>query len=170
MYNPYQHAAELGVTVRWGSLGANVQGFYDHAANTIWLNEALGFREARCVLAHEIVHAEFAGTGQEADKESVELRCDKIAASRLIYIPQLMQVMVEVEDARYWCAELGVMSWVLKHFLQDLTPQERLDVQKHTGRVLEVQTLAERLLTDEDSNGAPVSSGCGGLSPAPGVS
>lgn len=157
MYNPYQHASELGVAVKWGNLGETVQGFYDHQQNTIWLSEALGFREARCVLAHEIVHAEFTDTGLEADKASVELRCDKIAASRLIYIPQLMKAMVEVPEARYWCAELGVMPWVLKHYLQDITPQERIDLQKHTGRVLEVQTLQERLA---DAGHPPAREGC----------
>lgn len=144
MYNPYQHAAELGVQVRWAVLDKRVQGFYEHDEQTIWLSESLTFREARCVLAHEIVHAEFADQGASAASEKVELRCDKIAASRLIYIPQLIRAMSEYEDIKAWCAELCVMPWVLEHYLQDITPQERIDLQQRTGRRFPVLRLDER--------------------------
>lgn len=155
MYNPYQHASELGITVKWAKLDKGVQGFYEHAKNTIWLSVALTFREARCVLAHEIVHAEFEDEKPGGQDEKVELRCDKIAASRLIYIPQLIKAMKDSANPKDWCAELTVMPWVLEHFLQDITPQERIDLQNLTGKELPVLTLEQRSgAPDQHTEGA----------------
>lgn len=148
MYNPYQHAAQLGVTIRWKKLSGTLMGYYDHETLTIWVDEALNFRQQKCTIAHEIVHAEFADTEEQRSHEiygpKMELRCDKIAAKRLVFTPQLIDAMREYEDPKAWCAELCVMPWVLDHFLEDLTPQERIHLEKATGRNLPTRTLQER--------------------------
>lgn len=41
MYNPYQHAYELGIKVAWGRLDPTLRGYYDHDTKTIWLSETL---------------------------------------------------------------------------------------------------------------------------------
>lgn len=148
MYNPYQHAAQLGLTVLWKKLSGTLMGYYDHSERTIWVDEDLNFRQAKCTIAHEIVHAEFSDTEEQMGHEifgpKMELRCDKIAAKRLIFTPQLVDAMREYDDPRIWCAELCVMPWALDHFLEDLTPQERIYLEKATGRTLPTLTLQER--------------------------
>lgn len=145
MYNPYQHAYELKVTIRWSKLPPDIRGYYDHATRTIWLREDLTVRVANCVLAHEIVHAEF---GDDMDsipdtwQEKVERRCDKIAAQRLIAYPQLVDAIKLSDDPRVWCAELNIMPWVLENYLADLTPQERIRIERDSQRDFDPAILA----------------------------
>lgn len=137
VYNPYQHAYDLGVKVAWGKLPAGLRGYYDHPTRTIWLREDLTVRVAHCVLAHEIVHAEFEDefdSVPEAWRAKAEKRCDKIAAKRLVIWPQLVDAIKASEDPATWCAELSVMPWVLENFFADLTPQERIRLEEETGR------------------------------------
>lgn len=137
MYNPYQHAYELKVTIRWSKLPPDIRGYYDHATRTIWLREDLTVRVAHCVLAHEIVHAEFDDNMNgipDTWRAKIEQRCDTIAAKRLIVWPQLVDAIKAFGDPRAWVAELGIMPWVLENFFRDLTPQERLHLEKETGR------------------------------------
>ncbi len=137
MYNPYQHAYELGITVAWGELRPGIRGYYDHATKTIWLSKYLSDRVARCTLAHEIVHAEYEDEMDglsESWRAKIEKRCDSMAAKRLVVWPQLVEAIKLHEDPRAWVAELSIMPWVLENFFADLTPQERLRLEKETGR------------------------------------
>lgn len=159
MYNPYQHASALGITIKWEKLDGTLMAYYDHDKTTIWVHEALNFRQQKCAIAHEIVHAEFADTAEQMSHEvygkKMELRCDKIAAKRLVYTPQLIEAMREYDVPKAWCAELCIMPWVLDHFFEDLTPQERIHLEEQTGRVLPTLTLQERdnLSVDVDEQG-----------------
>lgn len=137
MYNPYQHAYELGINVAWGKLSPGLRGYYDHITKTIWLSESLSNRVAHCTLAHEIVHAEYEDEMDglsEATKAKIEKRCNKIAAQRLVVWPQLVDAIKTFDDPRSWVAELGVMPWVLENFFADLTPQKRIRLEQETGK------------------------------------
>lgn len=137
MYNPYQHAYDLKLNVAWGLLDPGLRGYYDHTTKTIWLSKYLTDRVSRCTLAHEIVHAEFEDEVDdltETQRAKMEKRCNSIAAKRLVVWPQLVEAIKTYEDPRAWVAELSVMPWVLENFFNDLTPQERVQLEKETGR------------------------------------
>nr|DAT36523.1 MAG TPA: Ribosomal silencing factor during starvation [Caudoviricetes sp.] len=57
-YDPWAHARELGLRVLWGDPGDGLLGLYDHDTRIIVLREGMSQMQSRCVLAHEIVHAE----------------------------------------------------------------------------------------------------------------
>lgn len=137
MYNPYQHAYELGINVAWAKLSPGLRGYYDHPTKTIWLDETLTNRVAHCTLGHEIVHAEFEDVMDDMNeiaRAKTEKRCDKIAAKRLVVWPQLVDAIKISDDPMYWVAELGIMPWVLENFFADLTPQERIRLEQETGK------------------------------------
>lgn len=132
------------MTVKWGKLPNNLRGYYDNATRTIWLREDLSVRVAHCVLAHEIVHAEFEDDLEgisEAWVAKIEKRCDKIAAKRLVVWPQLMESIKAYDDPAVWCSEMSVMPWVLENFFADLTPQERVKLEEDAGRALPTRTI-----------------------------
>ena len=87
-YDPWAHARELGLRVLWGDPGDGLLGLYDHDTRIIVLREGMSQMQSRCVLAHEIVHAEH-GDMPLKDADPIwcaqrEQRCDEVAAGRLI--------------------------------------------------------------------------------------
>lgn len=96
-YNPYEHAELLGADV---IKSRDVQGFGDYRAGVIRIHPDLTQAEARCTIAHEIVHHEhrddilgYCGVAWLDNR----LECDvhAIAARRLI-------IPTELADAAKW--------------------------------------------------------------------
>jgi hypothetical protein len=116
-YDPWNHAHDLGVNVEWGETHGNL-GLWD--GHTIRLAPDLNRREERCVLAHEIVHAEFEDepTSDHFWHARREARCDRLAATRLICPNRLLELAATTEDMGIWALELGVTGWLLEAYLK----------------------------------------------------
>lgn len=120
LYNPWIHADELGMRVLTQEPGDDILGLY-LGRGVIMLSPRLAYPAARCILAHEIVHAEAGhepGTGNmhPAAVSATERECDRIATNRLIDPCALKNLHTgrgnnNLEDL---AAELGVTLNVLK--------------------------------------------------------
>ncbi|WP_237196938.1 ImmA/IrrE family metallo-endopeptidase [Rothia nasimurium] len=122
MYDPYQHAHELGVTIIHTNPGPGLNGLYTgkhNGAPTIHLRPGLTTREERSVLAHELVHVEHDDqpTADHAWSARRERRCDRIAAQRLINRDHLIQLAATYPDKGVWAIELGVTGYLLDTYL-----------------------------------------------------
>lgn len=120
MYDPWQHAASLGLVVRHVPHLPN-QGTY--RTGQIDLRDGLRRRVERCVLAHEIAHAV---NGDEPTNDPYlyarrELRADRDAARRLIPDSFLRHVVIGSDDPGQWALELDVTSWILEARLKDFS-------------------------------------------------
>lgn len=119
MYDPWEHAEQLGLLVRYTpSLGT--LGLYDRG--TIWLLPDLPRRVERCVLAHEIAHAVHGddATNDRALYARREQRADREAARWLISEDDLRRCAQLTDDMGAWALELDVTGWILTARLQDL--------------------------------------------------
>lgn len=117
MYDPYTHAAQLGLRVVWGDPGPGLAGIYHHTQRTAVIRDTMTDRAKRSTLAHEIVHHEY---GDPPVFDPVwhakrEKRCDTIAAGRLITPEDLYRVR-GIEDTAEWCRELDVLPWVIETY------------------------------------------------------
>lgn len=121
-YEPHIDADNKGIRVIYKDPGVNRLGLYIGKINglpTILLKPGMSARIERCVLAHEIVHAEH---DDQPTPDSVwhakrENRCDRIAAERLIDPVKLQQVAAQYDDPGQWAAELNVTGWLLDAWL-----------------------------------------------------
>lgn len=79
-YNPWAHAQQLGVTVRYANL-PEMWGATD-GDGVVWISSDLSSRETRSTLAHELVHVELGHRSRQSreTEDFVEL----IAARRLV--------------------------------------------------------------------------------------
>lgn len=78
-------------------------------------------RVERCVVAHEIVHAEY-GDQPTTDRHwhaRREARCNRIAADRLINEEELIAAMRATQDPRQVALDLNVTSWFLEAYLNN---------------------------------------------------
>lgn len=119
MYDPWQHAAKLGLSVRHVP-SLDTLGLY--ADGEIWLRGGLACRVERCVLAHEIAHALH---GHEPTNDPVlyarnELAADRHAARQLIDEDDLRRAAAATSDMGVWALELDVTGWILQARLEDL--------------------------------------------------
>lgn len=122
MYDPYQHAHELSVTIIHASPGPGLKGLYTGKHNgvpTVYIRPGLTAREERSVLAHELVHVEHDDqpTTDHAWSARRERRCDRIAAQRLINRDHLIQLAATYPDKGVWAIELGVTGYLLDTYL-----------------------------------------------------
>lgn len=117
-YNPWDHAHRLDIPVLWGNPGCGHLGLW--TGSHIILDAEMRSREARCVLAHEIVHAEFEDhpTADHIWHARREARCNRIAAARLINPNRLLELAATTEDMGIWALELGVTGWLLEAYLK----------------------------------------------------
>lgn len=140
MYNPYAHASQAGIEVKHVQFSDRILGYYDHAVRTIYVSSTLSLVYAACVLAHELVHALYEDTAEEMrDKryrEQAERRCDQIAANNLMPEGKLIETLRRYEDPDSWYEAMCVMPWVLKTYLENLTPTQRAYLEAKTGRDL----------------------------------
>lgn len=113
-YDPWKHAEQLGLHVIEGNPGKGNRGLW--AGNhTIILKPGLTALQARCTLAHEIVHAEYDQPliPHHLHRKS-ESRADKIASRRLIEHSQFLLLAGIYPDNRTQLAyELGVTPKIL---------------------------------------------------------
>jgi Zn-dependent peptidase ImmA (M78 family) len=104
MYDPYQHAAELGITVLHRPLRtAHEMWLPDH--NIIVIHDRLRRVHDRTALAHGIAHAVL---GHPDDRPKHEVQADRYAANRLISEDEAVAVMQWCDDSARIAAELGV--------------------------------------------------------------
>lgn len=111
-YDPWAHAEELELPVH------HIPDLVQHGLwhrGMILIREGLPRRVARCVLAHEIVHAEHDDqpTRDCLVHTKQERRADRIAAQRLVTDDDLHDVMRWTGDPGLWCLELDITGWIL---------------------------------------------------------
>lgn len=115
MYDPFQHADQLGLHVEWGNPGQGNLGLW--TGNKIILLHDLNQREARSVLAHEIVHAQYdPPLIHKYLSPRVETRADRIAAERLIDPTELARLETAYEDRGQIAYELNVTLDILNAY------------------------------------------------------
>lgn len=122
MYEPWDHAHQLGVLITHHPLAGNLRGRYLHRRRLIILRPGMTSVEERSVLAHELVHAEFGDedTPDLARWRRYEWRADRIAARRLISMESFLRACALHSHARLIAMELGVSPWVVRAFSKDL--------------------------------------------------
>ena len=128
-YDPWQHAAELGVHVMTGVLTDARWGEYRDQERTIVMRHGLTERQQRCTLAHELVHAE---RREHLSDDRVlnarqERRADRLAAQRLIpWQDYVRACRAHGHQKAPVAVELGVTKHLLRAFERDLAEQPHL--------------------------------------------
>lgn len=123
MYDPHQHAEELGVHIIYQPPGNGLTGLYIGQRNgrpTVLLKPGMSAREERSTLAHELVHVEHDDlpTLDHTWHARRERRCNRVAAGRLIEREALLQLASAYEDRGMWAIELGVSGFILDAYLE----------------------------------------------------
>lgn len=118
-YDPYDHAAQLGVDVQISSDHLLEQ----HDADGLWfprrhmilLRSGLSATSERCILAHEIAHCVM---GHHDSRPKHEVLADRYAAEQLVDRPRLIRLMVE-RPGHYavWSNELTVTTKIMRVYL-----------------------------------------------------
>lgn len=104
MYDPYQHAADLGIQVLHRPLRtAHEMWLPDH--NIIVVKSGLRRIHDRTALAHGVAHA---ALGHPDDRPKHEVQADRYAAERLIDEDQALELCRWTQDPARIAAELGV--------------------------------------------------------------
>ncbi|WP_460765564.1 ImmA/IrrE family metallo-endopeptidase [Mariniluteicoccus flavus] len=114
-YDPWEDAAERGLTVHETPLPDGTVGLTDLEAN-VWIDSRLHQSEARATLAHELAHFDLndrapgrSGGGMRGPVAgSVERECDRIAAERLIPFDALLNAAAWADSVEELADELGV--------------------------------------------------------------
>ncbi|GAA3581309.1 hypothetical protein GCM10022198_00540 [Klugiella xanthotipulae] len=105
LYDPWEHAASLGITVVYYPLRTS-KGMWVPERRMIFLRSQQRAFVERCVLAHELAHAENGDpTGHHPRYEA---RANRIAAERLINPRDLSELVRVYSDGDQICRELGV--------------------------------------------------------------
>lgn len=104
MYDPYQHAAELGITVLHRPLRTTHEMWLPEH-NIIVIRDRLRRVHDRTALAHGIAHA---ALGHPDDRPKHEVQADRYAANRLISEDEAVAFMRWSDDSARIAAELGV--------------------------------------------------------------
>lgn len=119
LYNPWEHADQLGLRVIEGDPGEGNRGLW--AGNhTIILKPQLTTLQARCTLAHEIVHAQYdPPLIPHHLSPKAEARADRIAAQRLINSDEYLRLARIYRDNPAQLAyELGVTPKILNAYIR----------------------------------------------------
>lgn len=113
MYDPYDHAAQLGLTVLHRPIrAAHEMWLPEH--NTIVIRSGLRAVHDRSALAHGVAHAEY---GHERSGPKEETQADRRAAERLIDLGQCVELMKWAPDCHVLARELGVTTRLTRVFL-----------------------------------------------------
>ncbi|MFC5120268.1 hypothetical protein ACFPN7_40580 [Amycolatopsis halotolerans] len=152
-YNPYRHAEHLGAEV---IVSPAVAGWGAYRGGLIRLNPILNQVEARCTVAHEIVHHErrddvlgYCGVGWLDTR--LERQVHAVAARRLITVAELADAALWSDNAGEIAEQLVVDARTLYVRLLDLSAGEYREIGKRTrGRarrpLAELRRFAARSL------------------------
>lgn len=115
-YNPFTHAAELGLEIIYTDRELRPQddGAYFLERGTIHLRPGMFTVQERCVLTHELGHAL---NGHHDDRAKHEVIADRFAAEQLVHRTTLIELMGMTPDAARWAYDLGVTTKILRVYL-----------------------------------------------------
>lgn len=114
-YDPYEHAANLGLNVVYRKLRAG-NGLWIPEIRTIFLQRRLRAIHERSVLAHELGHVLL---GHRESTPKNEIQADRWAARRLVDPQELRAAAATTHDIGQWCHELNVSADILERYLRD---------------------------------------------------
>jgi len=133
-YDPWRDARDNWphVQIVYEPLPPNVLGIIRCDGQVIVIDQSLPRRQARCVLAHELVHLERGFTNCRGPGRAKEERIVHAAAARrLITLPQLAAGIIACgEDVRSLSVELDVDQATLQVHRAMLTEAEQLAVRR----------------------------------------
>lgn len=137
MRNTYSPWRDLGgqpdLELVWRELPTGLLGKYEHHLRRITLDPRMPRRQSRCVLAHELVHAEHGDMASTCARHGQwqERRADHKAARRLIHIDDLGDAMI-VNDNHLgsMAVDLRVSDAMLRIRRDILTKTERLQLRR----------------------------------------
>lgn len=113
MYDPHEHARQLGVHVSWVR-GLPERGLWVPDVGTVYLRHGMTRLEERCTLAHELGHAVL---GHRESTARHELAADKWAAARLVDAEALEASAAASDDPAQWCRDLDITPRMLLVYL-----------------------------------------------------
>lgn len=129
-YSPWHELAESDLILEWTIFpdGAGRVGEYDHETRTIRLDRRMLLRQARCVLCHELRHAEAGDVLTDCSRQNArqEAAADDAAARLLIDLEDLGDALrlFETTDPVALAVELNVAVDVVETRLRGLHPAE----------------------------------------------
>lgn len=109
MYDPHEHAADLGLTIATYPVRTG-NAFLIPEKRLILVRPRLRAAFERGVIAHEIVHYEYMDAGRAQWQED---RADRIAAQRLVDPHALARAERMYEHPQNIADELGVPTWII---------------------------------------------------------
>jgi Zn-dependent peptidase ImmA (M78 family) len=112
-YDPYEHAARLGITVDYHAL-RTANGIWIPEERVILLRPRMRVLLERSVLAHEVAHATL---GHRTSTPRAERQADVLAARRLITPERLLEAARGSSDQGEWCVDLEVTPHILSTYL-----------------------------------------------------
>lgn len=105
----------------YDSFGNLVYAIYEYDTHTIKMRYGVKPIHRRCLLAHEIIHAQYRDHLTRLTYHAAEHRADLEAAHNLIDPYQLDDLQRWKPDSPHaWCIELGVTPHILQVYLQSL--------------------------------------------------
>jgi len=113
MYDPYQHAEVLGVTVLHRPI-RTAHELWLPQHNTIVIRSGLRRVHDRSALAHGIAHAML---GHQDSRPKHEVQADRVAADNLIDLDECLAVMKWAPDCARLARELDVSTRLARVFL-----------------------------------------------------
>lgn len=113
MYDPYEHAEALGITVIHRNIRTENGRWYPQH-NLIVIREGLRRVHDRSALAHEIAHALL---GHHDDRPKHEVQADRLAAENLIDLDECRELMKWTPDCARLARELDVSTRLARVFL-----------------------------------------------------
>jgi hypothetical protein len=111
-YDPYEHAAQLGVRVIHRKLTTGT-GLWLPDHNIVFIQEHLRVVHDRSALAHELGHSEL---GHRDDRPKHEVMADRYAAENMVDPEQLLDLMRWSPDPSRWSIEMGVSTRLIRVF------------------------------------------------------
>lgn len=117
-YDPWHHAEQLQLRVIWGNPGPGLRGRWV-GNGIIILRHGLTQVQARCTLAHEIVHAQYDEPFiPQHLSPKAEARANRIAAQRLISPADFRRATALYESPAQIAFELDVTPKILETYMQ----------------------------------------------------
>ncbi|WP_371031234.1 ImmA/IrrE family metallo-endopeptidase [Pseudoclavibacter sp. JSM 162008] len=114
MYDPYEHASDLGLRIEEGRI-RTANALLIPEKHLILVRPKLPGVHRRATIAHEIVHFEKMDVGRAAWQEE---RADRIAAQRLIQPADLLRAERMYEHPELIAREVGVPTKYLHAWLK----------------------------------------------------
>lgn len=119
-YDPWSHAHSLNVPVHTVRLPDGFRAVTD--GRSVWLDDRLTRTEARCALAHELVHIEQGHHGPQP--AAVEHQVRGAAARRLVQWGAILRYLGSQCTPHHAADDLGVTEETLRDRLHHATPNE----------------------------------------------